>query len=69
MTPLKNTMESGNGGYKTRADWYARLIVLANSHIAAHMVRDFGAWVEEWETKTPENVFYSEFPELYEDGK
>ena len=58
------TLQTGNGGYKTRAGWYAALILLANNLIAAHLVRDFSAWTEDWESKTPESVFYSEYPEL-----
>ena len=49
--------------HKTKPAWYEALTEVAKRHDNERAVRDFYAWTMNWRTETPEEVYYSQYPE------
>ena len=49
--------------YESAEEWFDRLRDIAASHDNASAVRDFQGWTEDWESQTPEEAYYAEYPE------
>lgn len=49
--------------FESKEDWYVALVEIAKSHDNKSAVRDFDGWTDNWKNETPEESYYSEFPE------
>ncbi len=49
--------------YANADEWYNALVEIAESHNNGRGVTHFESWTEFWETETPEDAYYDEFPE------
>lgn len=60
-------MSAKNGGFENKEDWYKALKEVAGAHLCSRLVHDFEAWTSNWEHEKPEDSFYCEYPEYWED--
>ena len=49
--------------YETRDAWYEALTEVAQKHDNTSAVRDRVGWTFNWRNETPEEAYYSEYPE------
>ena len=49
--------------FESNEEWYESLVDIAKTHQNTGAVRDFDGWTENWKNETPEEAYYSEFPE------
>lgn len=49
--------------FETKQDWYDALVDIAKEHGNKDAVRDLDGWTYKWKQETPEEAYYSEFPE------
>lgn len=49
--------------YESRDEWYAALQSIAGNHGNRSAIRDRNGWTDQWESASPEETYYSEFPE------
>lgn len=57
--PFKSPIENE---FRSKDDWYDELVRIADKHENTRGVRDFEGWTSNWETETPDEAYYSEFP-------
>jgi len=49
--------------FRRPENWFDELQRIAKLHNNASSVRDYEGWTADWETESPEDVYYAEFPE------
>lgn len=49
--------------FETSEEWHEALKLVAAKHDNKSAVRDFDGWTMNWENETPEEAYYSEYPE------
>ena len=49
--------------HRNAQSWYAELQDIAAKHNNKSAVQDFDGWTFDWDTQSPADAYYSEYPE------
>jgi hypothetical protein len=49
--------------YHSAEHWFEELLAIATNHDNVGAIRDFDGWTDGWAQRTPEDVYFAEFPE------